>query len=189
MQIKHLPFLSFLRSSLADFSRDERGVSAIEFAIVIPVMCLLAVGSWEVTKAVLTKRKTAHLATSIANLASQDDYITVSDQATFEDIAEKILFPYNGFTHRIGIMGVEVDSDGDLNVSCQFGDAEIDSNTIPEGLRVANTYYVLSAVEVEFKALNKDVSFLGSKIGLTDMTFRDTALFSPRSDAELNCEE
>nr|WP_321454540.1 TadE/TadG family type IV pilus assembly protein [uncultured Cohaesibacter sp.] len=182
-----MTILSAIRSHLRHFRKDERGVSAIEFVLVVPLMALIAIGSWEITKAMLTKRKVAHLASSIANLAAQDDNITSSDWTTFQDIADKILYPYNSFTRRIGLLVVEVDSSGRINTLCQFGTASIDPSTLPTGLQIANTTYLMSASEVDYVAFSKDNSFYGITPGISDMTFRDTAIFAPRNADTITC--
>ncbi|WP_319411510.1 TadE/TadG family type IV pilus assembly protein [uncultured Cohaesibacter sp.] len=180
--------LSGFRAQLQRFRKDERGVSVIEFTLVIPIMAILAVGSWELTKAVMTKRKNSNLATSVANLAAQDDSITDSDWATFEDIADKILFPYNNFAHRLGLIAVEVDKNGKLKEVCSYGDADIQTSELPAALRINNSFYIMTASEVDYLAFTKDAKFYGMNSGVTDMTFRDIAIFAPRNSDEISCD-
>ncbi|WP_319498579.1 TadE/TadG family type IV pilus assembly protein [uncultured Cohaesibacter sp.] len=182
-----MTFLSTLHSLLNRLRKDERGVVSVEFALVLPLMAVLLLGSWELNGAVLTKRKSSHLASALANLAAQDDNITASDWATFGDIADRMMFPYDGFTRRIGLIGVEVDSAGRVNLVCSFGDAAIDPASLPDGLKIANSFYLMSASEVDYEAFTKNSSFYGTSSGFMDMTFRDTAIFAPRNSDEVTC--
>nr|WP_319390571.1 TadE/TadG family type IV pilus assembly protein [uncultured Cohaesibacter sp.] len=182
-----MTLLSTLRSHLNRFRRDERGVVSIEFTLVLPLMAVLLLGSWELNNALLTKRKSSHLASTIANLAAQDDNITASDWVTFGDIADRMLFPYDGFTHRIGLIGVRIDGAGRVNLECSFGTAAIDPSSLPDGLKIANTFYLMTASEVDYEAFTKNSSLYGTSGGIMDMTFRDTAIFAPRNADAVSC--
>ena len=179
--------LQKIRDQLGRFSRDQQGVSAIEFAIILPLMVFLAIGTWELTQAIMVSRKNSNLATSIANLATQDTEITASDWSTYEDIADKILYPYDDLTHRIGMIAVTVDSNGNLDVSCTYGTATVDSSTLPQGMRVANRFYIMTAAEVDYLSFSDTFTAYGVTTGIGDMTFRDTAVFSPRNTDEISC--
>ena len=179
--------VSSIRAQVQRFTNDERGVSAVEFTLVLPLMALLAVGSWEITKAIMVKRKNVNLATSIANLAAQDDKITASDWTTFSDIANKILYPYDGYTHRLGMKAVQIDNSGKLKVVCTYGAANVDETSLPAAMQLKNTFYIMTASEVDYVAYNKDMEFYGSSTGVIDMTFRDTAVYAPRNADEIDC--
>ena len=180
--------ISTFRSQLQHFRMDQGGVSAIEFALILPVMAILAVSSWEITKAVMTKRKNSNVATSIANVAAQDAQITASDWTTLGEIADKIYFPYNNFTHRLGMIAVQIDRFGKLNVLCRYGTAKVDEKSLPAAMQIKNSYYIMVTAEVDFLSLNKDMRFYGASPGIMDMTFRDSAIFSPRNTGSISCE-
>lgn len=180
-------FLYKVRDQLGRFSKDQQGVSAIEFAIILPLMIFLAIGTWELTQAIMVSRKNSNLATSIANLATQDSEITASDWTTFGDIAEKILYPYDNLTHRIGMIAVKVDKNSNLDVICRYGSAPVDASTLPTGMRVAERFYIMTAAEVDYLSFSDTFSAYGVTTGIGDMTFRDTAIFSPRNTEEISC--
>jgi Flp pilus assembly protein TadG len=60
-----------LRHRAADLQFDRRGIAAVEFAFVLPVMLTLYLGCVEVTQGVIANRQITAVARTIADLASQ----------------------------------------------------------------------------------------------------------------------
>lgn len=62
--------------------RNEDGVAAIEFALILPVMLLMYFGSAELTKGMLVNRKVTIAARSISDLLAQQTTALTDGQAT-----------------------------------------------------------------------------------------------------------
>jgi Flp pilus assembly protein TadG len=60
-----------LRHLTADLQLDQRGIAAVEFAFVLPVMLTLYLGCVEVTQGVIANRQLTAVARTIADLTSQ----------------------------------------------------------------------------------------------------------------------
>ncbi len=58
-------------ASFGLFLRDGKGVAAVEFAFLVPVIILLYVGAGELSEAVMTSRKVETLSRTIVDLTSQ----------------------------------------------------------------------------------------------------------------------
>ena len=56
---------------VARFGGDERGISAVEFALLLPLMVTLYLGTVEVSQGVAIDRKVTLTARTVADLASQ----------------------------------------------------------------------------------------------------------------------
>ena len=65
-------------ASLRHFRRDRRGVSAVEFALLAPLMLGLYIGCVEISEGVAADRKVTLTAGALANLASQVTTMTDS---------------------------------------------------------------------------------------------------------------
>ena len=61
----------FDRAPFRSFLRDGKGVAAVEFAFLVPVIILLYVGAGELSEAVMTSRKVEALSRTIVDLTSQ----------------------------------------------------------------------------------------------------------------------
>jgi Flp pilus assembly protein TadG len=68
---------------LARLVRDRRGIAAVEFALIVPVMVTLCFGSVEVCNAVSLDRMVSLTAGTVANLVSQ--YTTISSSTQMPD--------------------------------------------------------------------------------------------------------
>ncbi len=56
---------------LSQFWRDARGVSAVEFALIAPVMITLLLGSVELSDVMIADRKATSVASTTADLVAQ----------------------------------------------------------------------------------------------------------------------
>ena len=59
------------RSAFARFAADRRGIAAVEFALIAPLMLALCFGSVEVEQAVSLDRMVSLTAGTVANLVTQ----------------------------------------------------------------------------------------------------------------------
>ncbi|MFN5614467.1 MAG: TadE/TadG family type IV pilus assembly protein [Brevundimonas sp.] len=74
--------------------RDRRGVSAVEFALIAPLMILMYFGAAELTQAYMAQKRVIHVASVIADLTSQE---TALNQGMVDDIfaaGQHILQPF-----------------------------------------------------------------------------------------------
>jgi Flp pilus assembly protein TadG len=63
--------LGRIRAGLQRFRQDRRGVSAVEFALVAPLLILIFLGINELCKAMMVQRKVSHAASAIGDLVAQ----------------------------------------------------------------------------------------------------------------------
>lgn len=104
-----------LRAKLA----NKQGIAAVEFALILPLMLTLYLGSVELTKGVLAGRKITFVARALADLASQQltcdtnttlaPCLTPTDVTTIFSAAAAILAPYPSSTASLRMTISEVD--------------------------------------------------------------------------------
>jgi Flp pilus assembly protein TadG len=82
--------------SLRRFAKDERGVTAIEFAFVLPVILILLIGCFEVPRFVLVYQRIARTSASVADLVAQaDEPITPAQLQDIFTAGKVIMDPYD----------------------------------------------------------------------------------------------
>jgi Flp pilus assembly protein TadG len=104
------------------FSRDVRGASAIEFALIAPVLIAAFLGMTELTQGMMASRRTSHLAATIGDLAAQSDSLTTANINDLFSIGASILQPFTVDTNlKIRLTSVSKRSDGQAKVDWSVG--------------------------------------------------------------------
>src|SRR4051812_22093123 len=98
------------------FARDKRGVSAVEFALLAPLMIGLYLGSVEISEGISVDRKVTLAAGAVANLAAQGQTISTSNMTDILDAAATILSPYATTTLKITVSCISIDAQQNAKV-------------------------------------------------------------------------
>ncbi len=96
--------------SIARFTRDRRGVSAVEFAFVAPVMIGLYLGCAEISDGVAVDRKVSLTAGALANLTAQVTTISTTDMTNILDASSAIVAPYNASKLTMKVTCLRIDA-------------------------------------------------------------------------------
>jgi len=119
-----MAWFKFFQRSPARFSRlivnrfggDARGVSAIEFALILPVMITIYLGSVDVTQILTADRKVTNVASSLADLVAQSTQITDSEVQNVFNAAMAIMDPLPTDQLSVVVTSVVMDENEDVVV-------------------------------------------------------------------------
>jgi len=177
MRMKTRAALNMLPTRLRRFAEGEQGVTAIEFALVLPVVLLILLGCFEVPRYVLIYQKIARTSAGIADLVAQADEPLTKNQ--MEDIfiaGETMMEPYDlvaeGRVYVSSInnpagAGVKVTwqrQHGSLGAGSAFTEGE-DNPTLPAGLVPASNEEVLVAeVFFTYTPIFSNLIYSGSQL-------------------------
>lgn len=144
--------------SMRRMGRDPRGVSAIEFALIVPALILLYVGTVEIGNALTVYRRTAQVAATAADLTAQVRSVSKSDIQDIQAAASSILTPYSTGPLKIVLSSVVADDDnnGKVDWSCaNKGGARADNSSynVPAGLTEPNSSVIVAEIEYTFTPL------------------------------------
>lgn len=173
-------FLS-IRSWLARFKRDASGVSALEFALIAPVLIAMYLGSAELTMAISADRKVTSATMAVADLVTQDDLITDAELNDIYAAGDAIIFPNDPTSLTFRITSVRMDIDGEIFVDWSEGRG-VDPHTtdslpdLPGGLLAPMNSIVM--VETTYPYVGPFPDESGPL-----MTLSDTAYLRPRRSA------
>ncbi|GGA39402.1 pilus assembly protein [Pelagibacterium lentulum] len=98
---------------IRQFLDNARGVAAVEFALIIPLLLTMFIGSVDLSQGISTDRKLANAVSTLGDLVAQapgnirqnilDDYFSAS---------QAIMLPYDGSRAQLIVSVAHIDNDG-----------------------------------------------------------------------------
>ncbi|HXF88807.1 MAG TPA: TadE/TadG family type IV pilus assembly protein [Xanthobacteraceae bacterium] len=153
--IRRIVALRLLWSDLRRIARDQRGASVVEFALLLPLMVTLYLGTVEISQGIAVDRKLTLTARTVADLASQ--YTTINN-AVMNDImaaSTAVMYPYSTNTLTVTVTSVKIDSNSKATVDWSNSyngtpRAKNSTVTVPAALLVPNTWLIWSEVQYSY---------------------------------------
>ncbi len=166
------------RNRLAMLRGDRRGVSAVEFALIAPLLILLYFGSVHVTLALSADRKLTSSASMVADLVAQAETV---DAGMIEDIfqaGQALVQPFAADPLAMRITSVRADGNGVALVEWSEGRGMAprgpgDVPSVPAGVLLPDGGVIV--VEASYPY---ETPFTGVKFG--SFTFTETVYMRPR---------
>jgi Flp pilus assembly protein TadG len=157
---------------------DNRGVAAVEFAMIIPLMLVLFFGTNEFSSGVAVDRKVTLMARTLSDLTSQNISVSDTQLNNFFNASAAIMTPYSATPVKATISELYVDPNT-LQARVQWSKgAEVRSPgsavAIPTALQVAGTYLIYSEVNYQF------IPSIGYVMAKTGIKLSDFSYTRPR---------
>jgi len=89
--------------------RDRRGVSAVEFALILPLMVTLFLATVETTQGLQADRKVSLAARTLSDLSSQATVISNTDMSNIMDATADIIAPFAMTQAQVVVTGIQTD--------------------------------------------------------------------------------
>lgn len=102
--------------SLSEFARDKRGVSAVEFAMLLPLMLTLYLGGVEVSQGISIDRKVTLTARTVADLVAQVSSIDTAGVNAALGAASAVMAPYPDTNAKVTVSVVDIDANGNAKI-------------------------------------------------------------------------
>jgi len=100
-------FLSRIDGLLRCYRTDERGIAAVEFGLIAPIMLLMMLGAVEVGRATVVSRRFDLVTHVIADLVSRDASVTgAGDLPAIASAAQLIWKPYDASTLKFQVLQI-----------------------------------------------------------------------------------
>jgi Flp pilus assembly protein TadG len=141
---------------LSGCAHDERCVSAVEFALLLPLMVTLYLGGVEVSQGLTIDRKVTLVARTVADLAAQAQKITSADMTNILDASTAVMLPYSTAKAKVTVSQVTIDSNGIATISWSESKngtkrAKGSSVTLPAALNIPSSSLIWSEVTYDYK--------------------------------------
>src|ERR1700738_1692725 len=151
--------LKFLRDHVLRLSVDSRGVAAVEFVMLVPLMLMVFFGTIQISTVVAVDRKVTLTARTLSDLISQVPGITDTDISNAFAASLAILSPYPTTQLQSKISQVYIDPTT-LVAKVKWSKASNATArtcnevvTVPTALQVAGTYLIMSEVTYNYQPI------------------------------------
>lgn len=193
MSIQTLVPASFL-GRLRSFRKDNRGVAALEFAIIAPILILLFLGTIEISLAISVDRKISRVSSAVADLVTQheDQNFDTDYLNAMANIADRIMYPYDDEL-RISLAGIQIINNQPRVVwSWAKNTSKVavgSSYTVPASIREDGTYLLAAKVETDHEPAFKFVNFENGKLSFDTAAIElgEEMFLRPRLFANQTC--
>ena len=187
--MKTMAILSSLRQNLrirglAQLVAEERGVAAVEFALILPIMIALWFGGVEMTRALSVDRRLNAFASSIGDLVARTKTISYTQINDIFDLSDGAMFPYSDTGMSMRITAVDIDKDGNAKVAWSrsrgsalpaYSKTTNVNTSVPAALRPAN-----NPVQIIMAEVSQPYTPAVGHMLIGDSTFDERMFFVPR---------
>jgi Flp pilus assembly protein TadG len=148
---------------------NNSGVAAVEFAMIIPLMAAMLLGTNEFATGVAIDRKVTIMARTLSDLTSQNTEVTDAKLTNFFNAGKSIMTPYPSTPVQGTITELYINPTT-LKARVQWSQGSAphaagDIIDIPDALKIGGTYLIFS--EVKYKYVPSVAWFLNKANGIT----------------------
>lgn len=193
-----------LFSGLRRFRSDRRGVAALEFALIVPLLLMLYLVTMEIAQAIDTNRRVGRLGHLVADLVTQQQEMDKIDLEGILKIGEATLQPYNRSSPSITITAIEVTNETSPKVKVVWSRKLVDRlfsaglpkdnvTKIPDELKIPGTFLIRAESELAYKpvitwaAESKPV--LGLASAFDNIAMKEVYYLRPRMSTTIPCND
>lgn len=197
-----LSVLKRWRAAAGALVLDRRGIAAVEFAFIAPILLALYFVTMEVSQAIETNKKVNRVGSMVADLVTQQQTINVTELDAIMKIGESTLQPYNRSVGTIVVTAIEITNDPTpkvqvawsrklVNGTAAKGLAAGTATSVPDALKIKGTFLIRVDSDLAYKpvitwaAEGKPV--LGLAAAFDGISMSETYHLRPRMSATIPC--
>jgi Flp pilus assembly protein TadG len=202
-----MTILSAIRSPRARLRRllaDRKGVAAIEFAFIAPLLLAMYFVTMEIAPAIDANKKVGRAASMIADLVTQQSTITKSEADAIMAIGEATLNPYTRTKLNVTITAINITDEATPKVLVAWSrkmvngvfsaDAVKDSvTTVPTALKIRNSFLVRVEASLDYRPIITWTADQKAATGLLaafdDIQMKESYYLRPRMSNSIACSD
>ncbi|MGL5736129.1 MAG: TadE/TadG family type IV pilus assembly protein, partial [Beijerinckiaceae bacterium] len=89
------------------FRKAEKGVAGVEFAVILPLMLIMWLGTYEITQAISASRRVTMVSRTLADLTSRDTSTTPNELKLIFQAANSVFAPMDASTVKMRLTSVK----------------------------------------------------------------------------------
>ncbi|MGR6431361.1 TadE/TadG family type IV pilus assembly protein [Rhizobium sp. PAMB 3174] len=164
---------------------DRRGVSAIEFALIMPILVILLAGTVDLGQALIVNRKVNQISSTVADMISRSSSWKTADVDVILAGSATILQPFstNGLTIQLAVIDVATDLSTTVNWSVGYQVTALTKGAaspldIPNDVKTSGVQMIV--VETKYSLVTPFTSLLSAATGVTSYNYDKFHFTRPR---------
>jgi len=157
---------------LEPFARCKRGMAAVEFALVAPVMIAMFFGTVELSEALACRSRVDRMSATAADLVAQSTSVSTADMTNIFGASNAVLYPFSSAQAQIVVSSLVDDGHGGAKVA--WSNAQnttpraVGANiTLPAGLVVSGSGGSVIFAEIRYTYASITTHVLPTSITMT----------------------
>jgi Flp pilus assembly protein TadG len=186
------------------FCRDRRGVAAIEFAFIVPVLLIMYFITMEASQAIETSKKVSRIGSMVADLVTQQQTVVKADLDAIMKIGTSTLQPYNRSLPTIIITAIQITDEASPKVQVAWSRklagttysadaAKGNTTTVPATLKIRNTFLIRVESDLGYQPIIAWTASNAKPLGLTsafsNISMGETYYLRPRRSPTIPCSD
>lgn len=196
--------MSALWTKAMRFFPDRRGVAAVEFALIVPLLFVMYFMTMEASQGFETSKKVGRISSMVGDLVAQQTSVAKADVSAIMKIGNSTLQPYNRSVPDIIVTAIKISTDATPKVQVAWSwkvvngtymvDAAKDATTtVPATINIAGTFLIRVETILAYKPMITWTSDDEKRLGLTSafdsIKMDETLYFSPRRGLTIPCSD
>lgn len=145
------------RGFLTRLRRDQRGVSAVEFALLAPVMIGFYFGLAEFCQGYMAQKRLSHTASAVGDLVAQTDTVTFDQLDDIIAIGDMVMKPFDATPLTTRITSVTKDARGVAKVDWSRADGILAHSTgatitVPDGVIANGESLIMTETSYDYES-------------------------------------
>lgn len=177
---------------LRRFIDDRRGVGAIEFAIIAPLLMMAYIGAFEISVGIAMFRKVSRAASTVSDLLTQNKTTNKATLDTMKDVTKNVIAPFSQDGYALKITGIAIAADGtatvawsrDQNAATPY--AKGTKVTLPTNMDATDTFVVRTELSVPHTVL---LMMPGLTSQINKVNLAKTSYFRQRVGDKIECSD
>jgi Flp pilus assembly protein TadG len=177
--------LGRLVAALRRIAADRRAVSAVEFALLLPLMLTLFIGGNEVSQAMTIYRKVGRTGATLGDLVTQVSTLSTADMTNILAAAAAVMAPYDSANAKLVVSAVNYTTSSGYKVAWSVASndtawtcASTPPITIPAGLVSDGQQLIVTRAQYVYTSLFS--TFMTDIWGSSSITLKDVSYLRPR---------
>lgn len=194
--------LTEMGGRIARLISDRRGVAALEFALIVPLLLSMYFVTMEVSQAIESNKKVSRVGSMVADLVTQQQTISKAELDAILAIGESLLQPYNRSKPTITITAIEITDEATPKVKVFWsrklangaftaGAANGTITTVPPTLNTKGSFLVKVESDLAYKPVVAwaagDKPTLGLAAAFDNISMAETYYLRPRMSQQITC--